>query len=169
MKYFKAFMFRFPQKIYGKLIREKSVCWQGLLSLLKKSDSENFKTVRRRLQTPNTNSLQKQACQIKNLAPIVQVFLNGSKHRWPPFHFISIHFICNPVGCHRKWHSVRNSKAVGSTCISLKTARGSHFAKTRRKKTSDWKTPLFLRKKDKQDFTILDISHMFIHTWYFQN
>ena len=78
------------------------------------------------------------------------------------FHFISIYFICNPVGCHRKWHSVRNSKAVGSTCISLKTARGSHFAKTRRKKTSDWKTPLFLRKKDKQEFTILDVSHMFI-------
>ena len=62
--------------MYGKLIREKSACWQGLLSLLKKSDSENFKTVRRRLQTPNTNSLQKQACRIKNLAPIVQFFLN---------------------------------------------------------------------------------------------
>ena len=32
-------------EIYGKLIPEKSACWQGLLSLFTKSDSENFKTV----------------------------------------------------------------------------------------------------------------------------
>ena len=32
-------------QIYGKLIPEKSACWQGPLSLFTKSDSENFKTV----------------------------------------------------------------------------------------------------------------------------
>ena len=44
-KLFLDSLVQISSQIYGKVILEKSACWQGLLSLFTKSDSENFKTV----------------------------------------------------------------------------------------------------------------------------